>query len=178
MKYRVEKEAGRVAAGLGGGGEGLASETNVCLCPIPSGSHQTDYNAPPQFLKTRIVLTFLHQQVMRNTGHYLTAAAASREGGWYSGGWKCHHALSPNSSCPGSWKLHIQFQSPKMVDSVHLCQFVGGFNGGTNSLRFYSTIFCDVTLSSQTSFICWLIQCYSKWDFWTSASLQNVTCQS
>lgn len=129
MKYRIEREAEEVAAGLGGGGEGLGSETNVCLCPIPSGNHQTDYNAPPQFLKTRTMLTFWRQQVKRNTGHYPTAAAASREWGWYSGGWKCHHALSPNFSCPGSCKFHIKFQSPKMVDSVHLCQFIGCFNG-------------------------------------------------
>lgn len=46
MNYRLEKEAGEVAAGLGGGGEGLESEINVCLSSIPSGNHQTDYNEP------------------------------------------------------------------------------------------------------------------------------------
>lgn len=150
--------------GIDGGGEGLASETNACLCPIPSGNHQTDHNAPPQFLKTGTMLTFSRQQVTRNTGHCLTAAAALRGWGWYSGGQKCHQALSPDFSCPGSCKLHFKFQSLKVVDSVHLCQFIGCFNREANSLKPYSTIFCDVTLSSQTSFICWLIQCYSKCD--------------
>lgn len=38
-----------------GGEEGVRGlwghEANINLCPIPSGNHQTDQNAPPQFKK-------------------------------------------------------------------------------------------------------------------------------